>query len=487
MSQPSNTPIVNAAAAEALESQIRGRLLRPDAADYEDARAVFNTWIDVRPALIAQCHDVADVMAGVAFAREQGIDLAIRGGSHNGAGLGTCEGLVLDLKPIRNVRIDPAARTATVGGGAQFGDVDHAAHPFGMAVPSGIISTTGVGGLTLGGGIGHLSRKYGLSIDNLLSADVVLADGSLVTASETSEPDLFWALRGGGGNFGVVTSFTFNLNPVSTVMAGPTFFPIERSAEILAWYREFLPAQPEDLNGFFAYLSVPPAPPFPPELHLQKVCGIVWCYLGDPAAFDDLFAPVRAMQPILDGVAPVPFPALQSIFDPLFPPKVDNWYWRADFVKEISDDAIALHAEYGAKMPTWKSTMHLYPIDGAVNRVPEDATAFAYRDCKWASVIVGVDPDPELKHQLRYWTVGYHEALHPYSAGGAYVNMMMNEGDERIAASYRGNYDRLRRVKAAYDPDNVFHVNQNIAPAMQAGSVPQVRVTSESPSGARMG
>jgi FAD/FMN-containing dehydrogenase len=462
----------------ALAAALRGRLVRPGDADYDAARAVYNGMIDVRPALIVQCADVADVIAGVALARDTGIDVAIRGGGHNGPGLGTSTGLVLDLAPMNGVRVDPDTATAVVEGGAELGALDHAAHAFGLATPAGIISSTGVGGLTLGGGMGYLSRQYGLSLDNLLAVDVVLADGRLVRADADHEPDLFWAVRGGGGNFGVVTSFTFALHPVTTVLGGPMFFPLDRSAEVLRVYREFLPAAPEELSGFFAFLTVPPVDLFPAELQLQKVCGVVWCYTGDPAVFDELMAPMRALEPLLDGVGPLPYPALQSAFDGLYTPKVDHWYWRADFIREIPDEAVALHVQHGAAMPTPQSTMHLYPIDGAVRRVATDATAFAYRDSTWAMVIVGVDPDPGKDDLLRQWCVDYYEAIHPYSAGGAYVNFLMDEGADRVAATYGENFDRLRRVKAAYDPGNLFHVNQNIPPAAgaaPAGTVPQPR------------
>jgi FAD/FMN-containing dehydrogenase len=472
------TSALDPTAIEALAGGLRGRLIRPEDEGYDAARAVYNGMIDVRPALIVQCSDVADVIAGIDFARKTQIDLAIRGGGHNGGGLGTCEGLVLDLAEMNGVRVDPEKRTATVEGGAVLGALDHAAHPFGLATPAGIISSTGVAGLTLGGGIGHLTRQYGLSIDNLISADVVLADGSLVAASADSEPELFWALRGGGGNFGVVTSFTFAMHPVSTVMAGPMFYPIEQAAEVLSAYREFLPAAPEDINGFFAFLTVPPAPPFPPELHMQKVCAVVWCATASQQRFDQVVAPMRALRPILDGVAPVPYPGIQSAFDALYTPKVDRWYWRADFVREIPDEAVALHVQHGSAMPTWQSTMHLYPIDGAVRRVAADATAFAYRDCTWAMVIVGIDGNPAGDAAIRQWCVDYYDALHPYSAGGAYVNFLMDEGSERVAATYRGNYDRLRMVKSAYDPDNLFHVNQNIPPAAPPVPNPRVRPAS---------
>lgn len=447
-------------------SALRGRVVQAGDADYETSRQVYNAMIDRYPKFIVQVRDVADVMQCVNFAREQSLVLAVRGGGHNGGGLGTCDdGLVIDLSSLRGIRVDPKARTVRVEGGCTWADVDHATHAFGMATPSGIISSTGVGGLTLGGGIGHLTRRCGLTVDNLLEADVVLADGKLVTASPESNPDLYWALRGGGGNFGVVTSFLFRLHPVSMVVAGPTFWPLEAAGEVMRWYRDFIPNAPQDLNGFFAFLTVPPAAPFPTELHGRKVCGVVWCYTGDPERADAVFKPVREFgTPLLHGVQPMPFPALQGAFDALYP-KGHQWYWRADFVNELPDAAIAGHERFAAKLPTMQSTMHLYPIDGAAHRTGPADTPFAYRDAKWAQVIVGVSPDPQDRANITAWTKDYWDVLHPYSAGGAYVNMMMDEGEERIRASYRDNYARLVQIKRRYDPDNLFRVNQNIRPS----------------------
>jgi len=450
---------------ETLGTGFRGRLIGSDDPDYDTARKLYNAMIDKRPRLIAQCVDAADVIAAVNVARERGLDVAVRCGAHNGPGLGSVDdGLVIDLSALRGVVIDPDARIAQVLGGTLLGEVDHATQPFGLAAPFGIISTTGVGGLTLGGGVGHMTRKLGLSIDNLVAADVVLADGSFVTASEDQHPDLFWALRGGGGNFGVVTRFAFRLSPLSTVVAGPTLWPLERSAEILSWYREFIPNAPEELNGFFAFLTVPPAPPFPEELHLQKMCGVVWCWAGAPEEADGALADVRGLQPVLDGIQPMPLSVLNSAFDALYP-HGEQWYWRADVVTEIPDEAVAEHVRFGEALPTWKSTMHMYPIDGAAARVGTDETAWTQRDGGWVQVMVGVDPEAENRDLVRDWCVSYWEALHPYSAGGSYVNMMMEEGDDRVRATYGANYDRLAQVKAEYDPGNLFHVNQNIQPA----------------------
>lgn len=462
------TPVLRDETLIAFKGSLRGALVRRGDSEYAAACRVYNAMIDKRPLAIARCVDVADVISAVTFAREQGLTVAIRGGGHNGGGLGTCDdGLVIDLSPMKGIRVDPVKRTVQVEGGCTWGDVDHATHVFGLATPSGIISTTGVGGLTLGGGLGHLTRASGLAIDNLLAVDTVLADGRFVTASKDEHQDLFWAVRGGGGNFGVVTSFLFQLRPIDIVYGGPMLWPFDRAAEVMRWYRDFIAQAPDDINGFFAFLKVPPGPPFPEHLHTQTMCAIVWCYTGPLEKADEVFAPIRraAGAPALDLVGPVPYPAVQSMFDALYPPG-HQWYWRADFVNTLSDEAIALHIKHAATLPTLQSTMHLYPINGAAHRVGMQDTAFSYRDATWGEVIVGVDPDPANAARIKAWTVDYWEALHPYSAGGAYVNMMMDEGQERIRAAYRDNYERLVAIKNIYDPTNLFHVNQNIAPTV---------------------
>jgi FAD/FMN-containing dehydrogenase len=362
------------------------------------------------------------------------------------------------------VRVDPKKRIVQVGGGALWRDVDHATHAFGLAVPAGIISTTGVAGLTLGGGIGYLTRRYGLTIDNLLAVEMVLADGRFVTASARENSDLFWAVRGGGGNFGVVTSFLFQGQPVHTVYGGPMLWPMEDAAEIMRWYRKFIAKAPDDLYGFFAFLTVPPAAPFPEHLHNKKMCGIVWCYTGPIKKAEKIFKPIRSFKaPALDMVGPIPHPVLQSMHDGLYPPG-HQWYWKADFVRTLPDEAIAIHVRYAATLPSMQSTMHLYPINGAAGRVKNSATPWVYRDATWSSVIVGVDPDPANKEKISTWAKEYWSALHPYSAGGAYVNFMMEEGEDRIRATYGKNYDRLAKIKKRYDPENLFRVNQNIKP-----------------------
>ncbi len=452
-----------------LQSRLTGALVRPADTGYDEARAVYNGMIDRRPAAIARCESVADVVACVRCARDNGLDLAVRGGGHNAAGLGVWDGaLVIDLSQLREVVVDTDAGTVQAGGGCTWHDVDAATFEHGVAVPSGFLSSTGVGGLTLGGGVGYLTRRFGLTVDNLLAAEVVLADGSVVTADAQQHPDLFWALRGGGGNFGVVTRFTFRAHPIGdhgTVVGGPVLYALEDAGDVLRWYRDLLPTLPEELSGWFALLTIPPAPPFPEELHGRKAAGIVWCYTGDPARADEVMAPVREFgSPLLVGLQPMPFPVLQSAFDPLYPAGL-QWYWRADVYEQVTDEAVAIHERYGAQLPTGHSTMHLYPIDGAATRVAPDATAFPYRRGGWAGVIVGVDPDPANAPALTSWTKAYWEQLHPTSAGGAYVNFLQDEGADRVRASYGANFDRLRQVKRAYDPSNLFHVNQNVPPA----------------------
>ena len=457
---------MSAMSVEQLRSSVRGQIIQPGDEIYESARQVYNAMIDKRPAIIVRCVDVADVIAAVNYARANNILTAIRGGGHNGGGLGTCDdGLVIDLSPMKGIRVDPTARTVRVQAGCTGGDMDHATHAFGMATPGGTVSSTGVAGLTLGGGIGHLTRPFGLAIDNLLEVDVVLADGRYVTANEKQNVDLFWAVRGGGGNFGVVTSFLFRLHPLSTVCAGPTFWPLEQTAIVMKAYQEFIRQAPEDVSGFLAFLTVPPVPLFPEALHGRTVCAVIWCSTAAPERADKLTLQMRSVgTPLLDHVGPMPFPVLQGLFDPLLP-KGMQWYWRADFVKDFSSEAISAHLAQAQSMPAGLSQVHVYPIDGAAHRVGASDTAFSYRDANFAVVIVGVDPDPANKQMITDWCKGYFDAVHPYSAGGAYVNFMMDEGQERVEASFRENYSRLAQIKSKYDPTNLFRVNQNIRPA----------------------
>lgn len=449
------------------KNEFRGALVEPGDADYDKVRALYNGMIDKRPRLIARCVDTADVVRAVSFGRDGDLLVAVRGGGHNGPGLGSCDdGLLIDLSPMKGVHVDSAAGTVRAQPGCTQGDVDHATYTYGLAVPAGIISTTGIAGLTLGGGTGYLSRKHGLTCDNLLEAEVVLADGRIVTASAEENEDLFWALRGGGGNFGIVTSFLFRAHPVGTVYAGPIFWDIGHTREIMKWYREFLPEAPRELCAFLKLARVPSAEAFSEELWNRPICALICCYNGSEA--DGMAAMQRIRdelpEPMLDGVMPMPYPDWQAAFDPFYPRGM-QWYWKGDFVEELSDDAIEVHIEHSSRAPDGLSLMHLYPIDGAVQEVASDAMAWSCRNATWNMVIAGIDPEPDKADAVTRWARDYWEALHPFNPGGAYVNFMMEEGDERVEATYGPNYEGLARIKAKYDPDNFFRVNQNIRPA----------------------
>ncbi len=421
--------------------------------------------IDKKPAAILKCKNADDVIAGVNFARENNLEVSIKSGGHNGAGLALVDdGLVIDLSEMNEIQVSPEKGIAKIQAGSLLKEVDKATHEHGLALPSGIIGTTGIAGLTLGGGIGYLSRKGGLTIDNLLEAEVVLANGERAIASASSHPELFWAVRGGGGNFGVVVSFTFNLVPVKNVYAGPMFWPLEKAAEVMKFYSDFTKNASNDLYGFFAFLIVPPGPPFPEHLHNKNVCGAVWCYTGPAEKREEVFKPIREFgPPILDFVGEIPMPALNGMFDELYPPGM-QWYWKSIYLKELSEDAIQAAVKHGSTVPTIHSTTHFYPIDGKVHEVDADETAWANREARWVQVIVGVDPDPANAEKVTKWCKDYYAAMEPHSSGGAYVNFMMQEGQERIKASYGSNYERLTRIKKEYDPDNFFHINQNIEP-----------------------
>ncbi len=447
---------------------LRGPVIGRGHPDYEEARKLYNAMIDKRPLAIARCSDVADVMAAVNFGRDNKLPIAVRGGGHNGPGFGSVDdGLVIDLSMMKGVRVDPAKRTVRVGAGCVTGDVDHATHAFGRAVPFGVVSTTGVAGLTLSGGHGYLSRQYGLAVDNLLEADVVLADGRFVTAWERENAELFWALRGGGGNFGVVTSFLFRTNPAGIVYGGPIIFDLADAAVVMRWYRQFQPNAPDEFYIFLALQTVPPGDPFPQEHWGKKMCALVVCHNGPIADAEKAVNAARAAlpKPIIDWAQPMPYPVLQSLFDPLLP-KGLQWYWKGDFVTSLPDAAIDAYIAQAAKAPTPICGMHLYPIDGAVHRHRRDATAWAHRDVTWSMVIFGVGPDPAMAPALKQWARAYWDAVHPFNLPGAYANFMMDdEGEARVKAAYGDNYHRLAAVKKKYDPGNLFRVNQNIRPA----------------------
>ncbi len=444
---------------------LRGEVIRATDPGYDEARKLYNAMIDKRPRLIVRCADAADVMASVNFARDHQLVLAIRGGGHNGAGLGSVDdGLLIDMSLIRGVRVDSKTSTVRVGAGCTTGEVDHATHAFGLAIPFGIISTTGVAGLTLSGGHGYLGRKYGLAADNLIEADVVLADGSFVVASETENADLLWALRGGGGNFGVVTSFLFRGNPAKMLYGGPLIFDLEDAAEVMRWYRDFQATAPEDFYIFLGLQSVPAGDPFPHELWNRKMCVLLVAHTGANAEAEVNAARAALPKPLIDWCGPIAYPALQAMFDPINPPGM-QWYWKGDFVQDLPDAAIAAHVEHARKLPNSFSLMHLYPIDGAVHRKGKGDTAWNARGVTWSLVIAGIDPDPAGAGTVTKWARDYYAGVHPYNLQGAYPNFMMADEGERLKATFGDNFQRLQSIKKKYDPGNLFHVNHNIAPA----------------------
>lgn len=450
---------------EQLREQVRGETITAEDPAYEEARRVYNAMIDRRPSVIVRCAGADDVVAAVNFARETGLDLAVRGGSHSVPGFGTADdAVVIDLSRMQAVEVDPGARTARGQGGATWGAFNDATHAHGLATTGGIISTTGIGGLTLGGGIGYLSRGFGLSCDNLLSAEVVTADGRTLTASAQGNEDLFWALRGGGGNFGVVTSFEYRVHPVREIYGGPMLYELSDAATVLKFYRDFIRDAPEEFGGFPAWQIAPPLPFIPEDRHGEPFLIFVACWAGPIEEGEAALKPLREVAPVVaDGVGPMPYPALNSAFDALVPPGLQH-YWKANFVKELTDEAIDAHLEHGPKVPVVNSTVHIYPINGACHRVAPDATAFAYRDANFATVIAGMWPDPAENDDNIAWVRDFYEATAPHSEEGGYVNFMAGDDQERVKVNYRQNYDRLVDVKRNYDPDNLFHLNQNIRP-----------------------
>ncbi|GEM32533.1 oxidoreductase [Nocardia neocaledoniensis NBRC 108232] len=445
---------------------VRGEVITARSPGYDQARAVYNGMIDRTPLAVVGAVDVADVRTAVGAARESGLDLAVRAGAHSVPGFGTVDdGIVLDLGAMKGIRIDPERRIARVQGGCTWGDFDHAAHTFGLATTGGIISTTGVTGLTLGGGIGYLARAHGLSIDNLRSADVVLADGTFVTASATEHPELFWALRGGGGNFGVVTEMEFDLHPVDTIYGGPLFFELDAAEELLRTYRDWIAAAPRAMGAFPAFQIAPPLPFIPEDRVGEPFLLVVSCFNGSDEEGEALLAQLRAVAaPVAEHVGRMPYPALNSAFDGLLPAGLQH-YWKAAFQPELTDGALAAHLAFGPRVPTVQSTMHLYPIDGAVHDVAVDATAFAYRTANFAPVIAGMWPDPLDNESHTKWVRDYYAALEPHTADGGYINFMAADDQNRIRANYGPNYDRVAAIKKTYDPANLFHLNQNIVPA----------------------
>jgi FAD/FMN-containing dehydrogenase len=451
-----------------LEASFAGDLLRAGDAAYDERRAVWNGSIDRHPALIARCTRTSDVSAAVAFARQTGLPLAVRGGGHSFPGQSVCDdGIVVDLGPMRGIDVDPQACTARAEGGVLLGELDRETQAHGLAVPAGIVTHTGLAGLTLGGGIGWLQRKYGLTIDQLLSVDLVTAEGELVKASETENADLFWGIRGGGGNFGVVTKFEFRLNPLGPqVVAGPVFWPIEESPEVLRFYRDWIAAAPDDLMTIVIHRKAPPLPFVPAELHGKPVVAVVCCYAGSVEEGEEAVAPLKAFgSPVLDLCEPKPFLEHQAMFDPSFPH--GQWYYmRACDVAELTDEVIDITVEHAMRIRSPLTAFPIWQMGGAISRVGEEETAFSGRGAGHTFNITAATADREGFEEEREWVRDFWSALEPHHTSGVYVNFLMNEGEDRVRESYGPEkYDRLKALKRRYDPDNLFQLNQNIPPA----------------------
>jgi FAD/FMN-containing dehydrogenase len=451
----------------AFEAGLRGALIRPAEADYDAARAVWNGMIDRRPALIVRCAGVTDVIAAVNFAREQGLLVAVRGGGPNVAGNAVCDGgLVIDLSRMRSVRVDPVRRTARAEGGATWGDLDHEAATHGLATTGGAVSTTGIAGLTLGGGVGWLARRFGLACDNLLAVDVVTADGRWLTASADEHADLFWGVRGGGGNFGIVTSFEYRLHPVGMVLGGVVLHPRERARDLLRFYREFAAAAPEELASLFFFQFVPPLAFLPLDLRGAPLVGVMFCYSGPPERGAAVVQPLRQFgAPVVEQVAAMPYPAMQRMLDAGSPPGVRN-YWKAGFLTELGDgavEAVVAHVTHAAQPGP---LLEIFQFDGAVNRVGPHETAFSHRDGTFDFTAIAKWTDPAETQEQIAWVRALHQALEPFTTGGVYVNYLGDEGDERVRAAYGANYERLVALKNTYDPTNFFRLNQNVRPTV---------------------
>lgn len=451
----------------ALRAQVTGEVITQEDGDYDDARRVYNGMIDRRPAAVVRCSGPADVSAAVRIAAEAELDLAVRGGGHSAPGFGTNDGgIVVDLSPIHSVEVDPERRTARAGGGCTWKQFNEATYAHGLATTGGIIGSTGIAGLTLGGGIGYLARKHGLSCDNLQSAEVVTAEGETIVASDRENSDLFWALRGGSGNFGVVTTFEYRLHPVKEIYGGPIVFPVDSAVDLLRFYREYLPDSPEELGGFLGFHLAPPLPFLPDEWHFKNVCLLVLCWTGSPEDGEKVVQPfLDVAKPVGSHVGSMPYPVLNAAFDELLPKGLQH-YWKANFARELNDGAIDVHAEHGSSVPSIQSAVHLYPIDGAVQRIGPHETAFAYRDVGYCPVIAGMWEDPADNDRNITWVRRYHDALRPFSVEGGYVNFMDSDDRNRVVGNYGSNYARLASIKAKYDAENVFHMNQNIKPAV---------------------
>jgi FAD/FMN-containing dehydrogenase len=460
---------INGTALRELRGTLSGTVLEPSDDGYDEARTVFNAMIDRRPAAIAQCEGPDDVAAALRVGREEGLAIAVRSGGHSVAGASLCEGgLVIDVRRMKEIAVDAEARVARVGAGCAWGEFDRAAQEHGLATTGGRVSTTGVAGLTLGGGSGWLERKHGLSCDNLLAVELVTADGARVRASETEHPELFWALHGGGGNFGVATAFEFRLHPVGPeVYVVLAFHRADRERELLAMFRDFVATAPDAAGLAFVHLTGPPEEMIPPELVGEPLVGVAGMYAGPVAEGEELLAPLREFgPPAVDASGPMPYAGFQSALDD--PPGFRN-YWTAEYLAELSDEALDVFAEHSAHTPAGPSQSFVVPWGGAVARVGEDETPMAKRDAKWVVHPFGLWESADDDDANMAWGRGFRDALAPYATGGVYLNFIGDEGEDRIRAAFgEEKYSRLAAIKAKYDPDNVFRLNQNIRPVARA-------------------
>jgi FAD/FMN-containing dehydrogenase len=442
----------------------QGSVIRPEHSEYEEARAVYNAVHDRRPALIVQAAGVDDVRAAVRLARDHDLPLAVRGGGHSVAGFSTCDdGIVLDLGPMRQIAVDPERRRVRAEGGCTWGELNETTHAFGLATTGGVVSTTGIGGLTLGGGIGYLARRCGLACDNLVAAEVVTADGGLLTCSEEENGELFWALRGGGGNFGVVTSFEFQLHPVAHVFGGPTVYRLEE--DVLRGFDELIARAPEQLGALLGLALAPPFPFLPEEWHLKPVAVVISCWTGAQEDADEVLRPLGGLGAVLgQAVGPMPYPVINTLFDELLPKGLRH-YWKSEFTADIAEEAVEVHLDHAARVPTLESGTFFFPVDGACRRVGSDETAFAFRDARFGVGVFGTWHEPADDEQMIAWVRDYHQALRPFSLGAGYVNFSSGDEQGRAPEIYGGNHHRLADVKRRYDPVNLFRLNQNVAPA----------------------
>lgn len=450
-------------------SNFSGTLITPNQAEYETARRVWNGMIDKRPTLIARCTNAADVKCALAHARGEGLPIAVRGGAHNVAGYATVDdGVVIDLSRMKAIRVDAERRLAFAEPGLTWGEFDAATQAHGLATTGGLVSTTGIAGFTLGGGIGWLMRKHGLTVDNLVGAELVTAEGETLRASETENQDLFWALRGGGGNFGIVTRFEYRVHPLAQVIGGMALYPASRAGAMLRFFREITDDAPDELTLLFGFLTAPPEPFVPEHLRMKPVVAIVLCYSGDLAEGERLVRPIKSLgPPAVDLIGPMPYAALQSMLDAGAPAGLQN-YWKASYLPALSDAAFELLVEHSRRMPSPLSQVHLHHMGGAVARVPKEATAFAHRDAAFAMNIVALWTDPAQNEAHIRWAREFADAMAPHTTGGVYVNFLGNEGEERIRAAYsEQGYARLVEVKTRFDSENVFRLNQNIKLKLQ--------------------